>query len=117
MKIGQQVRATHDINYFMGQIESDMIEKGEIVKIDRMTEDETGLFFIQHADRYGPFESDYFEELDFQISISDVFKEIDVTINRPLDYNLSVQVQQELDRQFEISDSIADYEITYIVEK
>ncbi len=51
----------------------------------------------------------------FRIEISDKFQEIDITISRELDYNLSKLIQKELDELFQEDDAIADYQITHVI--
>ena len=60
INIGSKVMALKDLNYMMGQIDSDMISKGEVCTVDNISRNGS-LFFVEHADRYGPWPSDAFK--------------------------------------------------------
>jgi hypothetical protein len=80
IKIGTKLRALRNLYYFMGQIESDKISKGEICVVDKVLPD--GRIFVEgHADRYGPWSLDDFQSiLNFTIKTHDI--RIETEFNR-----------------------------------
>jgi hypothetical protein len=55
IKPGMKLKAKRTIRYFMGQIASDKIRKGEIVTVDGVEKYGGAFSCKEHADRYGPW--------------------------------------------------------------
>ena len=66
INIGDTLIATEEVRYCMGpllQAEEDCIREGEIVTVDGIRPNGSGVYFREHADRYGPYPIDCFRQV------------------------------------------------------